>query len=327
MSYGPYQFFRGEYFLAEYMSKIGNFNFQYLHHGLQTEGYFYDPFYDDGDKIAADATNKQWVLKRTNVSTRSGTKRRYEFAFIPNNGFLTSPELLMKDCELKLSFDRANPKIALTKIKDSTPPDQIEILDCYAITEYVSSPGIRNFFSTIENMPITYEYEEMEVLVKGLPTGTTTIQVDNIRGGNVPNYIFVGLIPSANLQGVYEKGATCFKQHNVEELNITLSGNPVSGYPMKIAHGSPVYPLHKFLDTTGRLYSVFTGKTPCFTSFQTFMWLWSHKFEAEMTSQGWIGINLKLSSEFTTQMSMVIWIVSPNALTLDKYHQIERINL
>ena len=52
-------------------------------------------------------------------STRSGTKRRYEFAFIPNNGFLTSPELLMKDCELKLSFDRANPKIALTKIKDS----------------------------------------------------------------------------------------------------------------------------------------------------------------------------------------------------------------
>ena len=46
-----------------------------------------------------------------------------------------------------------------------------------------------------------------------------------------------------------------------------------------------------------------------------------------MTSQGWIGINLKLSTEFTAQMSMVIWIISPNALTIDKYHQIERINL
>lgn len=309
------------------MSKIGNFNFQLLQSGLQTEGYFYDPLFDDGDLIAADTLKKQWVLKRSEVSTKSGAKQRYEFAFVPNNGFLCSPELLMKDCELKLSFDRANPKIALTKIKDSTPPDKIDILDCYAITEYISSPGIRSFFNTIENIPITYEYEEMEVLVKGLPTGTTTIQVDNIRGGNVPNYMFVGLIPSENLQGVYAKGATCFKQHNVEELNITLSGNSVSGYPVKISHGSPTYPLHKFLDTTGRLYSVFSGKTPSFTLFKTCMWIWSHKFEAEMTSQGWIGINLKLSTEFTAQMSMVIWIISPNALTIDKYHQIERINL
>ena len=61
--------------------------------------------------------------------------------------------------------------------------------------------------------------------------------------------------------------------------------------------------------------------------FRTFMWIWSHKFEAEMTSQGWIGMNLKLSEAFTEQMSMVIWIVSPNALTIDKYHQIEKINL
>lgn len=309
------------------MSKIGNFNFQYLHTGLQTEGYFYDPYFDDGDVLKSNSKNKAWVEKRTDCSRKSGNNRRYEFAFIPNNGFLASPELLMKDCELKLSFDRANPKIALTKLKEVAAPDKIDIVDCYAITEYVSSPGIRSFFSSIENMPITYEYEEMEVLVKGLPTGTSNIQIDNIRGGNVPNYMFVGLTPSANLQGVFGKGATCFTQNNVEELDITLSGNSVSGYPIKVSLGSPTYPLHKFIDTTGRLYNVFSGKTPCYTAFKDFMWIWSHKFEAEMTSQGWIGINLKLSTEFTAQMSMVVWIISPNALTIDKYHQIERINL
>ena len=46
-----------------------------------------------------------------------------------------------------------------------------------------------------------------------------------------------------------------------------------------------------------------------------------------MTSQGWIWVNLKLKEEYTVRMSMVIWIVSPNALTIDKYHQIEKINL
>ena len=81
-------------------------------------------------------------------------------------------------------------------------------------------------------MPVTYEYEEMKVLVKGPPTGTIFIQIYNIRGGYVQNYMFVGLVPSANLQGVSDKGATFFKQHNVEELNITLNGNSVSGYPI-----------------------------------------------------------------------------------------------
>ena len=307
------------------MSKIGNLNFNYVHNGLHTEGYFYDPYFEDGETM--DNKMKSQCQRRVDCSTKSGQKNRFEFAFIPNNGFLTSPELLMKDCDLKLMFDRSNPNLALTKLSETTPPTQIEILDCYAITEYVSSPGIRIFFDTISHTPITYEFEEMEVLVKALPTGTSTIQIDNIRGGNVPNYIFIGIIPSESLQGKYEKGATCFKQHNVEELNITLSGNSVTGYPIKVSHGSPIFPLHKFMDTTDRLYNVFSGKTPCFSSFQRFMWIWSHKFEAEMTSQGWIGVNLKLSTEYTEQMSMVIWIISPNALTIDKYHQIEKINL
>ena len=55
---------------------------------------------------------------------------------------------------------------------------------------------------------------------------------------------------------------------------------------------------------------------PCYTLFQQCMWIWSHKFEAEMTSQGWIGINLKLSTEFTAEKSMVVWIISPDALTI-----------
>ena len=309
------------------MSKIGNFDFESLHTSWQTEGYFYDNHFDGGDEIKLKTNAKKYVLARKDCSTLSNGNNRYEFAFVPNNGFLASPELLMKDCELKLSFDRAKAVIALTDVNDSTPPDNLTIMDCYAVTEYISSPRIRNFFDSIERQPITYEYEEMEVLIKTLPKDTTNIQIENVRGGNVPNYMFIGLLPSANLQGAYDKGATCFKQHNVEELNITLSGNSVSGYPIQVTHGSPIFPLHKFLDTTGRLYNVFAGKGPCFTSFQTFMWIWSHKFEAEMTSQGWIGINLKLSTEFTEQMSIVIWIVSPNALTIDKYHQIEKINL
>ena len=57
------------------------------------------------------------------------------------------------------------------------------------------------------------------------------------------------------------------------------------------------------------------------------LFIWSHKFEAESTSSGWIGIDLKLSEAFTEQMSLVIWIINPTAITMDQYYQIEKINL
>ena len=144
---------------------------------MHTEGYFYDNHFDDGDEIVKNALSKQHVLARDHCSTKAETKNRYEFAFIPNNGFLSSPELLMKDCELKLSFDRANPKVALTQLDpDSTAPTELKILDCYAVTEYVSSPNIRHFFDTIERQPTSYEYEDMEVIIKTLPTDSSNIQ-------------------------------------------------------------------------------------------------------------------------------------------------------
>ena len=92
--------FRGEYFLADYMTKIGNFDFEYLHSGMHTEGYFYDNYFDDGDELVKFPRSKELALARKTCSTKSEEKNRYEFAFIPNNGFLSSPDLLMKDCEL-----------------------------------------------------------------------------------------------------------------------------------------------------------------------------------------------------------------------------------
>ena len=159
-----------------------------------------------------------------------------------------------------------------------------------------------------------------------MPTDGTTIRLDNIRGGNTPKYLFAGVIPTKNLQGDWEKSSTAFEQHNVTEFNIALNGNPVNGYPVSIKKRSPCYALSKFNSVTSRLYNVFAGQQMNMQSFQ-FNFIWSHKFEAESTSSGWIGIDLKLSEALIEQMSLVIWIINPTAITMDQYYQIEKINL
>ena len=54
-------------------------------------------------------------------------------------------------------------------------------------------------------------------------------------------------------------------------------------------------------------------------------WLWSHKFESEDAATGWLGVNFKLTTPFTEPMTMVVWVISPAAIAIDKYQQLENV--
>ena len=304
------------------MQKVGNFSIDTIGTSFQSEGY-HDIWNGDDTFITKNESVK--ALRRTGAS-HIGSKYRYEFEFSPVNGFLSSPDLLMTNCELKLSFDRASVKHALIRLDESGTLSDIEIKDCYALTEYISSGNIQNFFEKIQNEPIVYEYEDTEVLIKTLPTDDTTIRIDNIRGGNTPRYLFAGVIPTTQLQGDWSKSSTRFSQHDVTEFNISLNGNPVNGYPMIIKPSSPCYVMSQFSSVTSRHYNVYAGRQFGMQEFK-YNFIWSHKFEAESTSSGWIGIDIKLAKAFTEPMSLVIWIINPTAITIDQFHQIEKINL
>ena len=317
--------FRGEYFLSDYIYKIGNFDGGMVKTGFNAEGYFdnYNMNCDEFDSAPP------LIQLRQSAGFLEANKRRYEFAMSPNIGFLANPLPLMTNTELKLSFDRAPPSVAILKNGDITSEcEQIELDDVYAITEYISSPNLRNHFEYVDAGSIVYEYEECDVLIKNLEKGNTEFRFDNLRGGNVPKYIFMGLIPQKSLNGSFDHSSTRFTACNVIEANITLNGNPVDVFPISIKNNSAVYPFHKFIDDTGRLYNSDCGSTLLLSEF-TFNFLWSHKFEASISPNGWIGVSFKTSEEFpeSEPMCLVVWVISKAAITVDKFHQIEKINM
>ena len=162
--------------------------------------------------------------------------------------------------------------------------------------------------------------------MKNIPVGSKEIRFDNLRGGNIPICMFIGLIPQQNMAGDPTDSSTHFQRHGVTEMNITLNGNSVNGYPLTCKHGSPVVPFQKFIQTTGRHYNINAGETMTCDQFK-YNWLWSHKFEAETSSQGWIGVNFNLEKEFSKNMVMVVWVVSQFTVSIDKFHQLEKLNL
>ena len=53
-------------------------------------------------------------------------------------------------------------------------------------------------------------------------------------------------------------------------------------------------------------------------------WINAHKFKAVTSSQGWIGVNLKLSEPFKEPYTIVIWSIKKCGKIIDKFHQIKK---
>ena len=109
-------------------------------------------------------------------------------------------------------------------------------------------------------------------------------------------------------------------------MNITLNGNSVNGYPIEVHNSSPIFPMQKFIDSTKRINNIASGSFLSQNEFK-FNWIWAHHFEAEESAQGWSGINFKLEEAYNEAMSLIVWIISPFALKIDKFHQIEKLSI
>ena len=253
------------------------------------------------------------------------TKYRYDFVLVPNIGFLADSTPLLNDCELKLSFDRAPGSTSLLRLKGTDDAPYLEIKGCHAVTEWVSSPNMVEYFEKIDDNPIIYKFDEVEVLCKPLPMNDRIIRLDNIKRGDIPKYIFAGIIPTESLNGDELKSSTNFACHNVEELNLTLNGNSVNGYPISVESCSDTNVLYQFNETLGRLHNNGCGHGLKKAHFQS-NFIWAHCFEAQTTSNGWIEMEIKLKTAFATSHTMVVWIISEASFSIDKFHTVEQNN-
>ena len=89
---------------------------------------------------------------------------------------------------------------------------------------------------------------------------------------------------------------------------------------------SLIYPLYKFLESTGQLYNNQCGSTLTVNDFES-NYLIAHKFECEVSNTGWIGVNLKLAKAPSNDdpLCLVAWFVCNNTITVDKFHSVEKL--
>ena len=80
--------------------------------------------------------------------------------------------------------------------------------------------------------PFPYDFDQCDVITKSLSQNETTIRIDGFHGGNLPTYLFAGIISKEANEGSLTTSSTNFAANNVEMFNITLNGVSVNGYPI-----------------------------------------------------------------------------------------------
>ena len=252
------------------------------------EGFFDEYTYED----MTDDQKKEIVSHRRKMSKKVGSKYIYQFIMVPTAGFLHENKPLPPNVELKLSFDRLAAEFSTLLVDASGDPSGdplrgtvLDLKDVYAQVEYVSSPHWRSYFDHISDKPVSYNFDECNVLYKTLPMEEQTIRLDNIKGGNTPDYIFMAIAKTDSISGNLALSSVNFNFGKIKEINLTLNGMSCHGYPMRIDHEYPIWPYFKFYDTIGRLLNVEGANQQSLDTFKKNI-IYAHKFEGEESVQG-----------------------------------------
>ena len=161
---------------------------------------------------------------------------------------------------------------------------------------------MRSAFETVNIKPLEYKYDECTVMCRTIPINEKYVRLENIRGGNCPDYIFFGLVNTAAFSGSFDFQSHNYENHNLKEVNLTLNGNSCHGFPLRMKNNKPVWAYFRLFDTLGRLLNSKLGRQWEMTDF-AYNCLFSHKFEGEDTSSGWIGVDLAFDKTPTTPLT------------------------
>ena len=273
---------------------MGNYEIGYIHSVYCSEGWYDTFIYEDQD----DAHKKPLVDHRRECIPKIGTNYVYEFIMIPNDPFLNENQPLPPGVELQLSFDRLTAEFStynLSSKTDELKGKTLKLKNVYAQAEYITSTALRQYADSIENSPAKFKYDECSVMYKALPTGDQSIRLENIKGGKTPDYLFIGIMKTAALNGKTDEASLKFKCHNIKDINLTLNGNSCTGFPMKINNNYPIEPYFKYYDVLGKLQNNNISTQMTMKQFQNNM-IHAHKFEGEDCDQGWLSVSLSTKS-------------------------------
>ena len=295
-------------------------------------------WYPDSKPDVFDDTNTGWKIR----FTKSEKSQVFSVIAKPEIGMLTQRRYLSAENTIRLCLKRNATEIFLdsasaTKagLGTNTPYKIVFVSATFYIKLKTIAPSVIEHHKALlnKNVSMKYPVTEAEVKTFSIPSGLSSVSIDNVITGVVPSFIVVGLVKSSSYSGTLTSSFTRFQHFDLSEMQVLLNNQTVGmtsipfNFKNTAGNGEDAYLLGlKTLRDCSSIWALSNGidvdnytNGNCVVAFSL---LPSSGDSLSLNRHGQIKLALKFKTSLADPITVVVLCQNQAIIEIDKFKQV-----
>ena len=132
--------------------------------------------------------------------------------------------------------------------------------DVYLTVPFIRDETTFHLERNAISKPLKINYDDFIIKRFNIPTGSTSVMLNNVLTGTLPSKLFWGIQTSESFTGSYENSSTRFNRHDMVKASLYVDGKELSDYPIKMSENHISVPFVKFLQDTDKQNNGYLSK-------------------------------------------------------------------
>lgn len=253
----------------------------------------------------------------------------YDLVGKVNVNIFNIQKLMINGVDIRIVFTLENPKFFLMESKDTNSTMKIHEA-MLRINQFNINPDVLLQHRQLLHKGIVarYPFKKTEIKMFTLPSGVSTVNLDNVFNGPIPtNIVCGGVVANMAFTGNSERNPLYFHNYNISSVGLYVNSKCVTGYPIEMAFVAGVYAraYAQFLEGSGNLNTDRTNsitKTEFKRGYCMFPFILSSTqfldSRAEVPKEGTLRLELKFSAATTETLTVICYAEFDAQLQIDK---------
>lgn len=219
------------YHYRAYIENLLNYGKDAATTHLESVGWYLDQ--EEMDAIEAVRPNNlnEGYIKRAELFSKSNV---VELMGKIHGDMFNQDKFLINGVDLRVTLSLEKPDFYLHSKNDDSSP-RIKIIEATMYMNHVTvNPNILFAHENVlQRANAVYPYKRVEVKSYTVPANTSTLSLDNVVIGQLPNLLIFGMVDNDAYTGRRTKNPYNFKHNNITRFNLSVNGVQVPNQPIE----------------------------------------------------------------------------------------------
>ena len=302
-----------EFFLSSYFEHICNYTSDYMTTAFRPSGIF-DCYQANTTFITGLSPAQKTVLADSRDSI-SGSNE-FEIYMGMNTSIFGSGDLLPSNTPIEISFERTSSEFSSILFASTDMPDLVNTLkDVYLTVPLVRDEKMFHLERNAITRPLKINYDEYIIKRFNIPTGSTSVMINNVLTGALPEKLFWGIQTTKSFTGSYSNSSTRFHRQLMSKASLYVDGKEESDFPYKMSENHISIPYVKFLQNTDKQNNGFLSTIMSMDQYNMGNFILSASFDPNDT--GSVSFGFEFDKAVTDELILVTCSAVERCLKLD----------